>query len=445
MQSIRDRLGRVLLIWSLLWTAAVAAAVWAAVRHEIDEKLDNRLRAASEVLVNVMRRAPLSAWQADKPSPAADRQDDDVEIPFTWQLVDRHGQLLQRADDAPRQPFHRAAVNDLSNSGEWRVFGRPLDADHFLYVAHERSDRMEAQLEVALSATLAALAMALIGQLWLRARMWQELQPLQTLSERLTRYHPGEGKLALGAAERVELEPLHQAVDALSERLAERIRREQGFSAHAAHALRTPLAGIDAQLSVALKEAPAELQPRLQRVRSAAQRMQHVVAALLGLFRAQGEPRREAIDLRALVADLPGSPLPVDTWQAGRLEADADLLAATLINLFDNAARHGAKRLRVSVPSAQVLRVEDDGRGLAEDRLGELERALAERDYESLPGLGLVLADVVARAHGGQAGLRALPTGFCIELRLGAPMDESGASAPNARSTAGAPPERLSP
>ncbi len=417
--SIRSRLSRMLLLWSLLWTAAVSAAVWTAVRLEIDDKLDNRLRAASEVLVNVMRRAPLSVWHAGSSPATRDRQDDDVEIPFTWQLVDAQGRVLQRADNAPAEPFHRSNIAGLSDTGGWRVFGRVLEPGHFLYVAHENSERLQAQLEVALDAALAALAMALIGHLWLRSRFWRELQPLQTLSQRLQHLDPGEGKLALGPAERTELESLHRAVDGLSERLAERIRREQGFSAHAAHALRTPLAGVDAQLSIALREAPEPLQPRLQRIRSAAQRMQHVVTALLGLFRAQGDPRREAIDLATLVASLPGSPLPVQTAQAATLQADADLLAATLINLLDNADRHGARQVRISVPAPQVLRVEDDGQGLAHGQREVLVRALAERDYEQLPGLGLVLADVVARVHGGAVSLPPSHEGFTVELRLG--------------------------
>ncbi len=416
--SIRARLSRTLAVWSLIWTAAVSAAVWVAVRHEMEDKLDNRLRAASELLVNVMRRTPFEIWHGEPLEIPGDGQDADVEIPFTWQLVDRQGRLLQRADNAPEKPFHTSQIDGLSSAGGWRVFGRALDAQHFLYVAHERSERLEAQVDVALDAALAALIMALIGHLWLRMRFWRELQPLQTLSQKLQSHDPGDGKLALGPAERAELEPLHRAVNQLSDRLADRIRREQGFSAHAAHALRTPLAGVDAQLSIALREAPEPLHARLKRIRSAAQRMQHVVTSLLGLFRAEAGPRRVSLELEALVASLPEAPLAVRVNQAAPLDADADLLSATLINLLDNAARHGAKEVWVTVPAPQRLRVQDDGRGLGARDLETLQRALLDRDYERLPGLGLVLADVVARAHGGQARLITTEQGFTIELDL---------------------------
>ena len=78
---------------------------------------------------------------------------------------------------------------------------------------------------------------------------------------------------------------MHDAISALGERLARRVANERAFSAHAAHALRTPLAGIDTQLAVAQREAPASLQPRLARVREAAGRLTRVVSALLALFR----------------------------------------------------------------------------------------------------------------------------------------------------------------
>ncbi|MBL0421677.1 HAMP domain-containing histidine kinase [Ramlibacter sp. AW1] len=419
--SIRARLSRTLLAWSILWMAAVSGAVWLAVQHEIDEQLDDRLEAAADMLGAVIRRVPIEGWRAAAEVPVSA----EVDIPFDWQLIDSAGHLVLRSALAPMEPFQAVARFGLGSAGGWRIFGRMLDSGHILYVAHERRERREAQLEVALSASLAALAMALVGHVWLRARFWQELRPLQALSERLAAHDPAEGPLRLGPAQRSELEPLQHALDVLSERLADRIRREAGFSAHAAHAMRTPLAGIDAQISIALREAPTTLQPRLQRVRDAAQRLQHVVAALLGLFRTDGGPRRVSLELDDLVASLPGTSLAVEVRRPARIEADADLLTAALINLIDNAQRHGARSVMVSVPRPQVLRVDDDGHGLEPAQRENLERALAEEDYEAMPGLGLVLADVVARVHGGDVALPVTGSGFSVEMRLAAPGDEA--------------------
>jgi signal transduction histidine kinase len=272
---------------------------------------------------------------------------------------------------------------------------------------------------VALGAVLAALAVGLLGQFWLRARVRQELQPLQQLSQRLAGWPVPDGRTAaLGEPERAELVPVHRALEDLAGRLAQRLASEQAFAAHAAHALRTPLAGIDAQLAVAARMAPPELAERLVRVRGAAARLQHVVAALLGLFRSADGPA--ALD--DLVRRLPPFALAVRAEPGGLIDADADLLAAALLNLLDNAQRHGAREVQLSVAGGgRVLQVRDDGRGVAPERRDELAQALAEARYADTGGLGLMLADRVARAHGGRLVLPAVASGFAADLELGLP------------------------
>jgi signal transduction histidine kinase len=280
--------------------------------------------------------------------------------------------------------------------------------------------------EVGISAALSAFAVGLLGQIWLRGRVRAELLPLQAISLRLGQldFDASQPGTSLGLPERRELAPVHAAVDGLMTRLAARIGNEQAFSAHAAHALRTPLAGIDAQLALALREAPPPLAARLQRVRDAAGRLQGVVAALLGLFRAGTGLERVAVDLHALLARLPTASLRVsveDRPHGSQLQADADLLSAALMNLLDNSQRHGAQHVVVSLSAAQTLRVQDDGPGVTAGRRQQLQAALDGQSYEGQTGLGLMLADRVARAHGG--GVRLLPppehsTGLTVELTL---------------------------
>jgi len=255
--------------------------------------------------------------------------------------------------------------------------------------------------------------------LWLRLRIRRELQPLRDLSERLAHYDPMQRDATLGAADRVELQPVHAAIDALAGRLTRRVAHERAFTSHAAHALRTPLAGIDAQLAVALREAEASHRPRLQRVRTAAERLQRVVAALLAMFRSGAEVQRNRIDVGALAARLPIEGLTMETRGTTPLDADADLLTAAVLNLLDNAQRHGARSVTFSTPAANVLRVHDDGPGVDQARRRELSAAIEAQDYAGRTGLGLMLADLVARAHGGGLSLPESASGFVVELDLG--------------------------
>ncbi|MFO1266659.1 MAG: histidine kinase dimerization/phospho-acceptor domain-containing protein [Rubrivivax sp.] len=100
---------------------------------------------------------------------------------------------------------------------------------------------------------------------------------------------------------------MHEAVRS-GARLAANAAAERAFSAHAAHALRTPLAGLEAQLAVAQREAPPALQGRLARMRGATTRLSHVVTALLALFRSGSELKRVPVDVEV--------PSPACRWRA---------------------------------------------------------------------------------------------------------------------------------
>jgi signal transduction histidine kinase len=420
--SIRQRLGRALLGWVLLWSLAVSTALWLTATHEVDELLDDQLQASAEVMAALLSENGLALGRGGH----AQAQAEPATVPasagtserFAWQVVAPGGRLQLRSSQAPTAALYATAQAGFSDASTWRVFGLPLGEDgRMLYVTQTSAERREASDEARFNAILAALAIGLLGYLWLRARVGHELAPLQSLSEWLAAHEPLEAGTQLGPPQRQELAPMHEALEALSRRLASRVARERAFSAHAAHALRTPLAGIDAQLAVALREAPAALQPRLQRVRDAAGRLQSVVTALLGLFRAGAEPQRRRIELSALADHLPTPRLTVSV-EPGTLHADADLLAAALLNLLDNAQRHGATHVALSQPASDTVRVHDDGPGVSGERLQALQQALDAQDYERLPGLGLVLADAVARAHGGTLVLPKVPSGFAVDLRL---------------------------
>lgn len=419
--SIGTRLANALAMWSVVWGLAVGAAVWLAASSEVDELLDDALLASAAVIATLVPAAPDGTVVADLGNGGGR---------FAWQVATASGALVARSSRAPLQAWHGTAQPGFSDNDDWRLFGLALgDGGRVLYVAQTRAERQEAQLEVALGAVLAALGVGLLGQVWLRARARAALQPLQALSDRVAAWNlePTQAGNVLGRVTRRELLPLHEALQTLALRLQTRIANEQAFAAHAAHALRTPLAAIDAQLAVALRQAPPELSERLQRVREAAARLQAVVAALLGLFRSGDEPRRSAFSLQELVQRLPPTPLALklaDGAAAATLHADSDLLVAAMINLLDNAKRHGAHEVLLTPLPGGGLRLSDDGTGVAGARRIAMQRALDDQAYsgdEGL-GLGLMLADRVARAHDGRLQLVAVDRGFAVEIKLGNPL-----------------------
>ena len=425
--SIRSRLTRLLVSVALFWGLLVSLAVWLAVRQEVDELLDETLQASAEVLGRLLS---VGDAQALEHAGAALERSARADEHFAWQLVGDGGAVLLRSSRAPQRawlPLPTPGFVDAPSG--WRVFGLRLAAgERMLYVAQTGGERREAETEVALTAIWSALAIGVLSALWLRGRVRRELAPLADLSQALARYEPLPPAVPLAAALRRELQPVHEAIAALGERLARRVANERAFSAHAAHALRTPLAGIDTQLAVAQREAPDALQPRLARVREAAARLTRVVSALLALFRSGAELQWQTLDLTALLARLPHEGLELQVPGGATVQADADLLTATLINLLDNAVRHGARRVELSLDiddGRQRLRLHDDGQGCSADKRADLAQALDSQAYEGRMGLGLMLADLVARAHGGRLQLPAVEHGFAVELQLarGEPVD----------------------
>ena len=415
--SIRVRLSNALLLWAVLWGLGVALAVGVATQREVDELLDESLQSTATMLASALAVAyqeAAPAMQASPPLRASGERN------FAWQLVDGSGAVLQRSENAPVAALQSVATAGFGTAPGWRVFGTAMGSGgQMLYAAHSESERSEAGNEAALSGVLAALAIGLLAHWWLRARVRHELRPLERLTDRLRRHDPLDRAQELGSAERAELAPVHAAIDDLGQRLARRVAHERAFSAHAAHALRTPLAGMDAQLAVALREATPAVQARLQRVREASGRLQRVVQSLLDLFRIGADVRRTPVDLKALVAHLPVEGVEVTVHSNGTLAADADLLAAALANLLDNAKRYGARQVVISVPAPGIVRLADDGPGVPAERLQMLRAAIQAQDYDNTVGLGLMLSDLVARSHGGSLSLPDAPTGFVVELALG--------------------------
>jgi signal transduction histidine kinase len=106
---------------------------------------------------------------------------------------------------------------------------------------------------------------------------------------------------------------------------------------------------------------------------------------------------------------------------------DAEALARLLVNLLDNAVRHAASRVCVSVRKDggwAVLAVTDDGPGIAPEdaerafgRFARLDQA-RDRTGEEGAGLGLAIVKSTAEAHGGSVSLGDAGPGLRAVVRL---------------------------
>lgn len=420
--SIRQRVTRSLLGISLLWCALIAGVVWYVVRHEVDEVMDHGLRESAEIFRSLLATLP-PGHQGGEALP----RETEEELRLVWQVIDSgSGAVVLRSRKAPDLALQGRLLPEISSTpdGQWRVItlGFKQNASRFLLVAQSEEERGDARDEVVLYTLIHALWASLLATVLLSVLLRRELRPLAALSHAVQRYDPLVPGTAPTGTARAELEPIERSIRELGQRLAQRVITERAFTAHAAHALRTPLAGIDAQLAMALREAPEALRPRLERTRQAATRLSHVMQALLGMFRSGVGPQRRVFPLAEILAPLSFGELHLSLSDDGPLHADPDLLAAVLMNLLDNAQRHQARNVGLVVAHAHGwtrLRLEDDGAGCTPEQRDTLRQALERQDYSSdagLKGLGLILADLVMRAHGGRLQLPAASQGFVVEL-----------------------------
>jgi signal transduction histidine kinase len=246
---------------------------------------------------------------------------------------------------------------------------------------------------------------------------------------------------------RDEVRSLAVTLNDMLSRLADAQQRQRDLVSDTAHELRSPIASIRAQLEVALDHPDGLDWPETARdVHADTLRLARLTEDLLLLARLDGQHlRRRPTDLAAVcataVARYAAARVPVRAGSAAGpcvagscvVAGDPDALARLLVNLLDNAVRHAASQVSVTVRADgrwAELTVSDDGPGIpAEDaerafgRFSRLDDARSRTGEEGVQGSGLGLAIVrsTAEAHGGTVSLSDAGPGLRAVVRL--PLD----------------------
>ena len=256
----------------------------------------------------------------------------------------------------------------------------------------------------------------------------QSSRRLQSIDESQV---PGELRALIVAFNRV-LALLHDAAQA-----------QQRFVADAAHQMRTPVAGLLAQLELLQHEpGAAALSIQLGSLQRGIQQLARSANQLLALARAEPvaalHDHLRPVALKPLVqelveryidrADRAGIDLGAEALPA-TVTGDPGLLEDQLENLIDNALKYAPRGGHVTVRSgldgaAPYLEVEDDGPGIPES-----ERQRVRERFYRMPGsagigcgLGLAIVDEIARVHGAvfTIGVGLHGRGACMRIRFDA-------------------------
>ncbi len=243
------------------------------------------------------------------------------------------------------------------------------------------------------------------------------LRPIGALERTVAALDPGDlsGRLPVGHPAD-ELDRLAIRFNELLDRLAEAQVRNRRFVRQAAHQLKTPLTVVLGEATLELSDAGPP-RPGMRRVHAAAQQMRRRVDELLLLAEAQaGEPvaLEDQVELDGLAlecADLmrgraaqTGHALTLGEVEAVTVRGSDRLLREALVELIENACRHGGDgpEIRVSVFTEDAIPwLEVAGRG----------RPVAPELINADPGdegvrLGLTIVRWIAKQHGGRLRYR---------------------------------------
>ena len=269
-----------------------------------------------------------------------------------------------------------------------------------------------------------ALALAAGGGVFLARRA---LKPVDKIAQ--TAQEIGEGDLSrrINVNTKDELGRLATTLNDMIGRLDKAFQRQKQFTSDASHDLRTPLAVIEAESTLALqKERPSsDYQQSLEIISQEARQMSSLIDQLLALARADAGKEHWSfteVDLGKLITDL-SSDVEVLcqekrlTFRAGGtsdlvVKGDEAGLRQLLMNLLDNAIRYTPAPGTVSLSLRRegqmaVIAISDTGIGIPSEDMpfifDRFYRVGKSRSHaEGGSGLGLAICRRIAEAHGGK-------------------------------------------
>lgn len=350
-----------------------------------------------------------------------------------YAILDADGKVLHGEDWLGGLPPPDAAPEVRSEEHEgatWRIVRQrqPTVFGETVIVLADSSDpRQQWARSILFRVLLPNLVLIAAAAFAVRWAVRQALKPLLSLKEAVERRSPRDLSAIDVEASPEEVRPLVDSLNRLFGLVNAQAESQRRFVADAAHQLRTPIAGLQAQVEAWAQAATTKPQretlalptEQVYKLRIATRRTSQLANQLLALSRAdargmQSQPQQR-VDLKALCEDALEAHLDAATARHIDLGLDADpvqvmghewLLRELLSNLVDNAVKYSHEGGTVTIRcgrrgSEPFLEVEDDGPGVAAaerprilERFYRVQGTTAEGN-----GLGLAIAEEIARVH----------------------------------------------
>ena len=314
-----------------------------------------------------------------------------------------------------------------------RVVSIPIDhtinnvkKQFFIQVAETRNQRQYIPQQIIFWILIPQLILLVSALVLVRFAVKKGLSPILYLNEKIIARSYKDLKPIDIKNVPLEVDRLVGSLNNLMGELDNAIKSENRFVNDAAHQLRTPLAGILAQIQLAQESKDKEeIKGRLEKISQSSKRLIHIINQLLSLSKTQPEAVHTSqfsqLDLVVLVkktiedlfplADLKKIDLGfVGSSEGSFIMGDGVKLYDLIHNLIENAIKYTPNlgRVNVSVESKNnkiCLIVEDTGKGIPkEDQPNVFKRFyrgdnVTQSGDDAGAGIGLAIAKEIANMH----------------------------------------------
>lgn len=317
------------------------------------------------------------------------------------------------------------------------IFDRKLTADGLdglwlrgVVSEAQGATQMSAIMRLSLILMPALVIAASTGGYLIARHMLRPIQKISDTARQIGKENDLKKRITLGAGND-ELHRLADSFNDMFEKLDRSFEADRQFTSDASHELRTPVSVIAAQCELALEKprSPEEYEEALRVIQRQSRKMSRLINDMLDFTRLEYNADRyakETIDFAELVASVCADMALIQEkgialqWNAEdeiQFWGNRELLVRLLTNLIGNAYRYGKERGHIWVrlekdDGGLQLTVRDDGIGIA----GEEQQRIFRRFYQADPsragagmGLGLSMAQEIARFHGGEITVESVP------------------------------------
>lgn len=301
-------------------------------------------------------------------------------------------------------------------------------------IAQQTEVRDDLALASGLNVFIPLFVLMVIMVLLIRWQITRQFKPLNRLAKQLHEQNAQQPEPLSQENLPTEIVPFVISINGLMDRIGDNLQKQQRFIADAAHELRTPVAAL--VLQAGNVEKASNDNDRLERheqLQKGLLRLRLLLNQLLDLARLQSDQQtpKSVVSFKEIILRVIADSHPLAEKEKVDLGViiledvyvlDQDGRLKQLVrNAIDNAIRYTPENGQVDVSllivnSKALLRVEDTGKGIANDDLAQVFQPFyrSQGNVQGGNGLGLAISQEIAQRLGGKIQLKNRPEGGLI-------------------------------